>query len=124
MAYSDTVKMVTGDSLPELNFSLKDSSTAAPGKKLDQYDASTWAPLDLDGATTKLRIRLQGSTNVLKTISCSAISETEGKVKASFAGDPFTEPGTYEAELEITFEGGGIQTVNDLVKIKVRSDFD
>jgi hypothetical protein len=32
--------------------------------------------------------------------------------------------GTFEAEIEITFASGGIQTVNDLIKLKVRSDFD
>ena len=29
-----------------------------------------------------------------------------------------------EGELELTLSGGGIQTVNDLIKFKVRSDFD
>jgi hypothetical protein len=124
MAYSDTVNMVTGDSLPELNFTLKDSSTAATGKRLDEYDDSTWAPLALDGANVNLRVRKQGSTSVDKTIACSITDETLGKVKASFANSPFSDPGTYEAELEITFSGGGVQTVNDLIKIKVRSDFD
>ena len=28
MAYSDTIKLVVGDTLPELNFTLKDSNTA------------------------------------------------------------------------------------------------
>ena len=32
--------------------------------------------------------------------------------------------GTFEAELEITFSTGDIQTINDLIKLKVRSDFD
>jgi hypothetical protein len=32
--------------------------------------------------------------------------------------------GTFEGELEITISSGGIQTVYDLVKLKVRSDFD
>jgi len=36
----------------------------------------------------------------------------------------FPSAGTYEGEIEITFSGGGKQTVNDLVKFKVRDDFD
>ena len=35
MAYSDTIKLVVGDNLPELTFTLKDSNTAASGQALD-----------------------------------------------------------------------------------------
>ena len=35
MAYSSTLNLVTGDTLPELTFTLKDSNTAAAGKTLD-----------------------------------------------------------------------------------------
>ena len=35
-----------------------------------------------------------------------------------------TKEGTFEGEIEITFSNGGIHTVYDLVKLKVRSDFD
>ena len=31
MAYASTIKLVVGDTLPELNFTLKDSNTAASG---------------------------------------------------------------------------------------------
>ena len=35
MAYSETLNLVVGDTLPELNFTLKDSNTAASGTTLD-----------------------------------------------------------------------------------------
>jgi len=124
MAYSETVNMVTGDTLPELNFSLKDSSEAAAGKRLDEYDPSTWAPLAVPNANIKLRVRKLGSTTIVKTITCTLTDADNGKIKANFVGSPFTDPGTYEGELEITFDGGGKQTVHDLIKLKVRSDFD
>lgn len=124
MAYSDTIKMVTGDTLPQLNFSLKDSSTAATGRTLDEYDSDTWAPLVLTNSSVVLRIRKVGSTTIDKSITCTAVDLAAGKVMAPFTSDPFTEEGTYEGELEITFSGGGKQTVHDLVKFKVRSDFD
>ena len=38
MAYSDTLNLVTGDTLPELTFTLKDSNTAAAGFILDESD--------------------------------------------------------------------------------------
>lgn len=125
MAYSDTIKMVTGDTLPELNFTLKDSSTAVTGKRLDPNDDATWAPMSLNNSAVKLRIRKVGSKEIHKTIDCTYVDAPNGKIKASFLGNAFTDAGTYEGELEITFEGqAGVQTVNDLIKIKVRSDFD
>ena len=49
MAYSDTIKLVVGDTLPELTFNLKDSNTAASGKTLDPEDSTTWAAVNLTG---------------------------------------------------------------------------
>ena len=49
MAYSSTIKLVVGDTLPVLNFTLKDSNTAASGATLDSEDSDTWAPIDLTG---------------------------------------------------------------------------
>ena len=57
MAYASTIKLVVGDTLPELNFTLKDSNTAASGQTLDPEDSNTWAPIDVTGGTVKLRIR-------------------------------------------------------------------
>ena len=42
MGYSTTIKLVTGDNLPQLTFTLKDSNTAAAGQTLDPNDATTW----------------------------------------------------------------------------------
>lgn len=123
MAYSDTVNMVTGDTLPELNFSLKDSSTAASGKQLDEFDSTTWAPLQIANSSIKLRIRKVGTTNILQTVNCTQVGDgTTGQITANLTA--FDQAGTYEGELEITFSGGGKQTVYDLIKFKVRSDFD
>ena len=57
MAYSSTIKLVVGDTLPELTFTLKDSNTAASGYTLDAEDSSTWAPINLSSGAVKLRIR-------------------------------------------------------------------
>ena len=54
MAYLQTVKMVTGDTLPEVTVNLKDSNTAAAGQTLDQNNSDTWAPIALSGATVRL----------------------------------------------------------------------
>ena len=125
MAYSDTLNLVTGDTLPELTFTLKDSNTAAAGQVLDPNNDATWAAVDLTGASVKLRIRELGSTTVKSTLTCIIPSPaTNGKVQTDFPTGTLDTAGIFEAELEITFPSGGIQTVNDLIKLKVRSDFD
>ena len=124
MAYSDTLNLVTGDTLPELTFTLKDSNTAASGLTLDENNSATWAPINVTGATVKLRLRELGSTSVKSTLTCSVTNGSAGKVATDFPAGTLDTAGTFEGELELTFPNGGIQTVNDLIKFKVRSDFD
>ena len=124
MAYLQTLKLVTGDTLPELTFTLRDSQTAASGKTLDSNDSTTWAPIDVTGASVKLRLRELGSTAVKSTLTCTVSDGINGKVITDFPAGTLDTAGTFEGELEITFSSGGIQTVYDLIKFKVRSDFD
>ena len=77
MAYSTTIKVVVGDTHPELNFTLRDSNTAASGKTLDAEDPTTFAPINLTGATTRVRIRKIGTTNIVATITCTNTAAAE-----------------------------------------------
>lgn len=124
MAYFQTVNLVAGDTLPELTFELKDSNTAVDSNtELNPEDSSTWAPLtNLSGATAKLRIRELGSTTVKATLTC-LVNASDSKVATNFPAGTLDTAGTYEGELEITYAGGGVQTLYDLVKLKVRGDF-
>jgi len=124
MAYSDTIKLVVGDTLPQLNFTLKDSNAAASGKTLDEEDSATWATVNLSGGTVKLRIREVGKTTVLKTITLTLTDATNGTCACTFPSGTWTTAGTFEGEIEYTTSGGGIQTVQDFVKFRVRDDFD
>jgi hypothetical protein len=124
MAYSQTLNLVAGDTLPELTFTLKDSSSAASGKTLDENDSSTWGAINISGGSVKLRIRELGSTTVKSTLSCTITDGTNGKVATNFPSGTLDKAGTFEGELEMTFSNGGIQTVYDLIKLKVRGDFD
>ena len=123
MAYSSTIKLVVGDTLPELNFTLKDSNTAAAGKTLDPDDNTTWAAVNLTGSTVRFRIREVGSTSVF-TITATVTSAANGQVTVAFPNGTWTTSGTFEGEIEHTTSGGGIQTVQDLIKFQVRDDFD
>lgn len=124
MAYIDTIKLVTGDTLPDLRFALKDASSAPAGVRYDPNDSSTWAPIDITGATVRLRIREIGDASILATIVGTVTDAEAGVVVFPFTQDSFTTSGLFEGEVEITFSTGGIQTMYDLVKFKVRSDFD
>ena len=124
MAFASTIKLVVGDTLPELNFTLKDSNTAASGQTLNAEDSDTWAPINITGGTVKLRIREIGSTTVASTITMTITGASDGECKTVFPTDTCTAAGTFEGEVEFTTSGGGIQSVQDLVKFVVRDDFD
>ena len=124
MAYSDSIKLVVGDTLPELLITLKDSNTAAAGKTLDVEDSTTWAAVNLTGGSVKLRIRKVGTTTVLSTITGSITSAANGQVTIAFPSGTWTTAGTFEGEIEYSTSAGGIQTVQDLIKFNLRDDFD
>ena len=125
MAYSETINLVVGDTLPELTITLKDSNTAASGQTLDENDSTTWNPISLSGKTVKLRLRELGSTTVKSTLSCTVTNASGGVVTTDFPSGTLDTAGTFEGEVEITTTSGGAkQTVNDLLKFKIRDDFD
>ena len=124
MAYSDTIKYVVGDTLPTLESTLKDSNTAAAGQTLDTENSDTWAAIDLSGGSVKLRIREVGQTTLIATITGTIADADNGKVNFAIPSGTWTTAGTFEGEIEYTTSGGGIHTVQDLIKFKVRDDFD
>ena len=124
MAYSDTIKLVVGDTLPELTFNLKDRNTAASGKTLDAEDSTTWAAVNLTGGAVKLRIREVGKTTVLSTITATLSAPSAGTCTLIFPSGTWSTAGTFEGEIEFTKSDGNIQTVQDFIKFKVRDDFD
>ena len=127
MAFYETIKVVAGDTKPDLEFTLRDAHKAAPGKKLDADDPSTWAPLDLSSSTVTVQFRALGGTSVLDTMTCGILDQTAkpGQCYMQWKTDPKTldvDAGTYEAEINVN-ENGGTQTVVDKFKIKVRAAF-
>jgi len=125
MAYSDTISLVVGDTLPEVTVTLRDSNKAASGQTLDAEDPTTWDPIDLTGATVRMRIRKVGSSTVTSILTMTVVAPTtDGKATTNFPSGTLSEAGVFEAEVEVTYSGGGKQTVNDLLKLKIRDDFD
>jgi hypothetical protein len=123
MAYSQTLNLVAGDTLPTLIFTLRDRNSAAPGRTLSEVDETSWAPINLTGASVRLKIRPVGSASPVTILLCTIISAANGQVATDFTSGGLTDAGQFEAEIEITFDTG-VHTVYDLIKLKVRSDFD
>jgi hypothetical protein len=125
MAYYETINLVSGDDKPELNFTLKDSNTAASGQTLDPDDPDTWAPIDITSQTIRFIFRALGGTTVLDTITCSKTSPyTNGECFLTWNATTLdVDAGTYEAEIEMEDSGGKKHTIFDKLKFKVRDDF-
>lgn len=112
MAYFDTIDLVSNDNLPVVTLTLTNSATGAP--------------LDLSPPTVTVVVyfRALGTTTVLATLACSkATTGADGVVQFSFPGTTLAiAAGLYEGEIEISW-GGLKQTVYDLLKFRVRENF-
>tara|TARA_B110000858_G_C17477283_1_gene325536 strand:- start:181 stop:555 length:375 start_codon:yes stop_codon:yes gene_type:complete len=124
MAYSQTINLVAGDTLPQLTVSLKDSSSPAANAVLDAENQNTWAAIDLSAASVLMRIRPVGSLIVSSTLSMIITNASEGEVITQFPSGTLSASGLFEAEIEINYNDGGKHTVPELIKLKVRDGFD
>lgn len=123
MAYSETLYLVQGDTLPQLKITVRDRNEAATGKVLDLEDSSTWALVNLTGATVRLRIREVGGTSIKSTIVGNNTNPAIGEVVFLFDQTTLNTAGVFEGEIEYTSSTGGVQTVYELIKLQVREQF-
>lgn len=109
---AEKIKLVQGDTRPAIVCTLTDENTGNV--------------IGLTGATPRLKFRAAGETNLIATVTGTVIDGAAGKCVFFPASAPEMlqgEAGDYEAEIEITFADGQIQTVYDLLKFKLREDF-
>lgn len=123
MAYSQTIYLVQGDTLPQLKLTIRDQNTAALGQTLDPDDENTWAKVNLTGGIVRLKIREVGATTVKDTVTGSLVDPTNGSVVFIFNPTTLSDSGTFEAEVEYQNSDGSVQTVYDLIKLQVREQF-
>ena len=123
MAYLTTIDLVQGDQLPEIQIILKDSNTAASGAILDADDPTTFAALDLTGGSVRMRVRTVGQTSLIDTLIGTITNASGGVVVFVFDSDTLATSGVIEGEIEFTDSSSRTQTVMDLIKFKVRSQF-
>jgi hypothetical protein len=126
---AEKIKLVAGDSRPQLILSITDQDTGVPMNFSEV------------GTAVKVKLRAAGDTAVKSTMTCGKLIGlvlTDGSVNYD---SPYNTPGSggrvymdwnpgaldtageYEAEIEITFTDGTIQTVYDLLKFRVREQF-
>lgn len=124
----DKIKLVQGDTRPQLVLSLTDDTTGDP--------------IDVSSATVRMRFRALGSTTVLATMTATKLpgrvlsdgsidltspyntSGVGGRCVLNWTSDALSQAaGDYEGEIEITFGDTTVQTVYDLLKFKLRSQF-
>ena len=124
MAYYEEINLVAGDSKPEINFTLKDSNTAAAGLTLDPDDSDTWSAIDISDPAVTVKFRALGASTVLDTMTCIKTVPIDGKCYIPWGADTLAvSAGTYEGEISLTYTSGGILTLFDRLKFKIRDDF-
>jgi hypothetical protein len=109
---ADKIKLVQGDTFPIVRLTLTDPVT---GSAINLSDSTT---------SIKVYFREAGTTTILATISCTKLNGgSTGQVQFNFSSGVLNvEPGAYEGEIEINFDGQ-TQTVYELLKFTVRKQF-
>ena len=124
MAYYADINLVANDTKPEINLTLKDNGTAAAGLTLDPDDSDTWSAIDISDPAVTVKFRALGASTVLDTMTCIKTVPIDGKCYIPRGADTLAvSAGTYEGEISLTYTSGGILTLFDRLKFKIRDDF-
>lgn len=88
-------------------------------------DENTGAVVDITGATVIMKFRLVGSTTLQATINGIVTNGAGGVCVFPMSLTALSgTPGDYEGEIQVTFaSSGGIQTVYDPLKFRLRGEF-
>lgn len=109
---ADVIRLVKGDELPSIIITLTDDVASAP---LNVSPSST---------VVKVKFRAVGGTSTLSTITCTNLTDgSDGKVQFNFANNVLdVDAGEYEGEIVVD-QNGSLQTVYDVLRFRVRSNF-
>lgn len=107
---SDIIRLVQGDTLPVITITLTDEFTGDP--------------IDITGATVVVKFRAANSATTLSTLSGTLVNPSAGLFSFTFPAPTLdVDPGLYEGEIQTTFAGGAVQSVYDVLKFRVRTQF-
>lgn len=123
--FEASIKLVRGDTLPQLTMTLKDSNTAAAGTTLNADDSDTWAPIDLTGATIKMKLREVGASTVKEVLPMYIFGgdPTQGTVFMDWSSTALDTAGKFTGEIEITYGNSSIVTVFKQLSFIIREDY-
>lgn len=125
---STYIKLVQGDTKPDIIVALSDLSTLA---YVDLSDPSTAVIMKFRRmATTAILqtipgVKITGGLQADGTIDTTITTPgAGGRVQFSWPdGALDIDPGNYEGEVSVTFSDGSVQTVADLIRFSLRADF-
>jgi hypothetical protein len=121
------IRLVEGDTRPRLVFTLKDKDGDV---------------IDVSAATVKFKMRPLGSTVLKAEVICTKLSGLTGedgtidytapynaagvggRIRVDWGSTDLDTAGRYEAEIEITYNDGTVQTVYETIGITIRGDMD
>ena len=86
----------------------------------------TGEPVPLTDCTIRLKVRQRGTTTVLFTIVGQELNLGDfliGVVTFAFESNLDNVFGYYDGEIEVTYPGGAVESVYEVIKFQVRKDF-
>jgi hypothetical protein len=126
---AEKIRLVQGDSRPQIVLSLTDEFTGV-AINLSEQDTVVRVKLREAGATsvkaTMICGKLLGFQNADGTINYGSpynVPGAGGRVFMDWEPNALSSVGEYEAEIEITYPDGSVQTVYDVLKFRVRAEF-
>lgn len=78
------------------------------------------SPIDLTGASVRFQMRFPEGKTYKVNAAAVITDEAAGAVSYAWGANDLAQPGTYEAQWEIHFVGGKVQTTTPPVEIIVR----
>ena len=107
---SDVIKLVQGDTRPELQLALTDENTGAV--------------IDITGASVVMHFRAAGASGILDTLTGGVTSGAAGTCVIPWNATTLdVAEGEYEGEVQVTFADATIQTVYKVLRFRVRAEF-
>jgi len=91
-----------------MSFKIKENDTT-PSLRASLLNGSG-DPVDLIGTTVRFYMRLMGSNSTTIDASASVISEENGIVQYDWVDGDTADVGSYQAEFEVTYADGNIET--------------
>lgn len=107
---ADKIKLVQGDTGPDIDVMMTNETTGTP------------IVVDDPGDVVKFYFRRVGTSALIATMTCTKPNGgADGLVRIVWSSLALADGGEYEGELEITFSTGKIQTVYEKLLFTVRS---